>query len=185
MAKASSLAFYRAGILDFVMLVWSAADSTLCRRLAVANFRNGSSAPYAGGSCKNRPLGHSNAGMYPVRNRFVCGHRFFVLPLHSRKEKPCSFRKFQRDKNFYRIMYWTLELASWLEDAPWSATKDELIDYANRSGLPETVLENLQEIEEDDEIFESIEDLWPDYPSKEDFLFNEEGYWRSSNRLNN
>ena len=26
------------------------------------------------------------------------------------------------------IMYWTLELASYLEDAPWPATKDELID---------------------------------------------------------
>ena len=43
-------------------------------------------------------------------------------------------------------MYWTLELASWLEDAPWPVTKEELIDYANRSGLPEAVLENLQEI---------------------------------------
>ena len=30
-------------------------------------------------------------------------------------------------------MYWTLELASKLEDAPWPATKDELIDYAMRS----------------------------------------------------
>ena len=30
-------------------------------------------------------------------------------------------------------MYWTLELASKLEDAPWPATKDELIDYAVRS----------------------------------------------------
>ena len=29
-------------------------------------------------------------------------------------------------------MYWTLELASKLEDAPWPATKDELIDYAMR-----------------------------------------------------
>ena len=27
-------------------------------------------------------------------------------------------------------MYWTLELASKLEAAPWPATKDELIDYA-------------------------------------------------------
>ena len=27
-------------------------------------------------------------------------------------------------------MYWTLELASKLEDAPWPASKDELIDYA-------------------------------------------------------
>ncbi|MCB0434833.1 MAG: DUF2795 domain-containing protein, partial [Schleiferiaceae bacterium] len=25
-------------------------------------------------------------------------------------------------------MYWTLELASYLSDAPWPATKDELID---------------------------------------------------------
>ncbi len=32
-------------------------------------------------------------------------------------------------------MYWTLELASKLEDAPWPATKEELIDYAMRSGL--------------------------------------------------
>ena len=81
-----------------------------------------------------------------------------------------------REIKLYRIMYWTLELASKLEDAPWPATKDELIDYANRSGLPEAVLENLQEIEEDDEVFESIEELWPDYPSKEDFLFNEDEY---------
>ena len=27
-------------------------------------------------------------------------------------------------------MYWTLELASYLSDAPWPATKDELIDYS-------------------------------------------------------
>ena len=31
-------------------------------------------------------------------------------------------------------MYWTLELASKLEDAPWPATKEVLIDYATRSG---------------------------------------------------
>ena len=39
-------------------------------------------------------------------------------------------------------MYWTLELASKLEDAPWPATKDELIDYATRSGAPLEVIEN-------------------------------------------
>ena len=33
-------------------------------------------------------------------------------------------------------MYWTLELASYLSDAPWPATKDELIDYAIRTGAP-------------------------------------------------
>jgi Protein of unknown function (DUF2795). len=71
-------------------------------------------------------------------------------------------------------MYWTLELASKLEDAPWPATKDELIDFAIRSGAPLEVIENLQEIEDDGEIFESIEDIWPDYPSKEDFFFNED-----------
>ena len=43
-------------------------------------------------------------------------------------------------------MYWTLELASKIEDAPWPATKDELIDYAIRSGAPLEVIENLQEI---------------------------------------
>ena len=74
------------------------------------------------------------------------------------------------------IMYWTLELASKLEDAPWPATKDELIDYAVRSGAPLEVLENLQEIEDEGDVYESIEDIWPDYPSKDDFFFNEEEY---------
>ena len=75
-------------------------------------------------------------------------------------------------------MYWTLELASKLEDAPWPATRDELLDYANRSGAPLEVIENLQEMEDEGEIYENIEDLWPDYPSKEDFFFNEEEYLR-------
>ena len=51
-------------------------------------------------------------------------------------------------------MYWTLELASKLEDAPWPATKDELIDYAMRSGAPLEVIENLQEIEDEGEIYD-------------------------------
>ena len=63
-------------------------------------------------------------------------------------------------------MYWTLELASKLEDAPWPATKDELIDYAQRSGAPLEVIENLQEMEDEGEIYECMEDIWPDYPSK-------------------
>jgi hypothetical protein len=45
-------------------------------------------------------------------------------------------------------MYWTLELASYLEDAPWPATRDELIDYAIRSGAPVAVTENLQQLED-------------------------------------
>jgi hypothetical protein len=50
-------------------------------------------------------------------------------------------------------MYWTLELASNLED-----------------------VENLQEIEDEGEVYETIEDIWPDYPTKEDFFFNEDEY---------
>ena len=75
-------------------------------------------------------------------------------------------------------MYWTLELASRLEDAPWPATKDELIDFAIRSGAPMEVVENLQELVEDEPgmQWETIEDIWPDYPSKEDFFFNEDEY---------
>ncbi len=73
-------------------------------------------------------------------------------------------------------MYWTLEMASKLEDAPWPATKDELIDYAVRSCLPPEVIENLKEIEDEGEIYESIEDIWPDYPTKDDFFFHEDEY---------
>ena len=75
-----------------------------------------------------------------------------------------------------RTMFWTLELASSLDDAPFPATKEELIDYANRSGAPEEVIENLQELEDDGEVYETIEDIWPDYPTKEDFFFNEDEY---------
>ena len=49
-------------------------------------------------------------------------------------------------------MYWTLELASKLEDAPWPATKEELIDFAMRSRAPLEVTE------------------------KDDFFFNEDEY---------
>jgi len=73
-------------------------------------------------------------------------------------------------------MYWTLELSSYLEEAPFPATKDEIIDYAIRIGAPLEVIENLQELEGDEDIFESMEDIWPDYPTKEDFLFNEDEY---------
>ena len=73
-------------------------------------------------------------------------------------------------------MYWTLELASHLEDAPWPATRDELIDYAVRSGSPLEVIENLQAMEDEGEMYETIEDVWPDYPRKDDFLFNEDEY---------
>lgn len=73
-------------------------------------------------------------------------------------------------------MYWTLELVTHLEDAPWPASRDELIDYAMRSGAPMEVIENLSELPDDDFAYDSIEEIWPDYPTKEDFLFNEDEY---------
>ncbi len=73
-------------------------------------------------------------------------------------------------------MIWTVELASFLDDAPWPATKDELIDYADRIGAPYEVIENLNELEDSDEPYESIEDIWPDYPTDEDFFYNEDDY---------
>jgi len=73
-------------------------------------------------------------------------------------------------------MFWTLQLASYLEDAPWPATKDELIDYSIRSGAPIEVVENLQELEDEaGDIYETIEDIWPDYPTNDEF-FNEDEY---------
>ena len=41
-------------------------------------------------------------------------------------------------------MFWTPELAAYLEDAPWPATKEELLDYANRTGCPQQILDNLK-----------------------------------------
>ena len=73
-------------------------------------------------------------------------------------------------------MIWTVELASYLDDAPWPATKEELIDYAERIGAPYEVVENLLALEDSEEPYESIEDIWPDYPSDEDFFYNEDDY---------
>ena len=44
-------------------------------------------------------------------------------------------------------MFWTLELATHLEEAPWPASKDDLIDFAIRTGAPVEVVENLQELD--------------------------------------
>lgn len=73
-------------------------------------------------------------------------------------------------------MYWTLELAHTLEEAPWPATRDELIDYAIRTCAPQEVVENLQEIEDEGDAYENMLEIWPDFPRKDDFLFNEDEY---------
>jgi hypothetical protein len=51
-----------------------------------------------------------------------------------------------------------------------------LIDYAIRSGAPVEVIENWQALEDDGEPYENIEEIWPDYPTKDDFFFNEDEY---------
>jgi hypothetical protein len=71
-------------------------------------------------------------------------------------------------------MIWTIELATYLDDAPWPATKEELIDYAVRTGAPTQVIQNLEELDDSDEPYESIEEIWPDYPTDEDFFFEDE-----------
>ena len=54
--------------------------------------------------------------------------------------------------------------------------KDELLEWAMRVGLQQEVIENLTEIEDEGEIYERIEDIWPDYPTKDDFFFHEDEY---------
>lgn len=76
-------------------------------------------------------------------------------------------------------MIWTVELASYLDDAPWPATKEELIDYAERIGAPLELVENLQELEESEDPYESIEDIWPDYPTDEDYFYNDDDEFKS------
>lgn len=71
-------------------------------------------------------------------------------------------------------MIWTMELASYLDEAPWPATKEELLDYATRTGAPAEVIENLQELEDVEEPYESMEEIWPDYPTESDFFFEDE-----------
>lgn len=94
------------------------------------------------------------------------------MKLYGKKK---SFFNHQNNKS--KTMYWTLELASYLEDAPWPATKDELIDFAIRSGSPVAVIENLQHLEDGgEELYEGVEDIWPDYPTQDDFYFNEDEY---------
>ena len=59
---------------------------------------------------------------------------------------------------------------------PLACDKRRIIDYAIRSGSPIEVIENLQELEDEGESYEGIEDIWPDYPTQEDFFFNEDEY---------
>lgn len=61
-------------------------------------------------------------------------------------------------------MYWTLLLINYLCDAPFPCNKAELLEYAERSGAPLAVIENLQELEDDGEDYDGLLDIWPDMP---------------------
>jgi hypothetical protein len=73
-------------------------------------------------------------------------------------------------------MIWTVELAAYLDEAPFPATKEELLEWAEREGVPQQLINNLEELEEEDVdiVYESVEDIWPDYIGKEDFFHNED-----------
>ena len=73
-------------------------------------------------------------------------------------------------------MFWTPELAQTLEDAPFPASKEELIDYATRIACPQQVLDNLYELEDTDVLIEGIDDLWPEYEDimDEEYFYNDD-----------
>jgi len=73
-------------------------------------------------------------------------------------------------------MFWTPELAQTLEDAPWPASKEELIDYAIRIGCPQQILDNLYELEDTEELIEGMEDMWPEYEDiiNEEYFYNDD-----------
>lgn len=62
-------------------------------------------------------------------------------------------------------MYWTLNLATELTDAPWPMTKAELIDYAIRTTCSEALIENLRELDDDDYAYESLDEIYADIPT--------------------
>lgn len=70
-------------------------------------------------------------------------------------------------------MYWTFELINYLKNAPWPATKSELIDYAVRTCAPLELIENLEQLDSDG-IYHNIDDVCPDRPTESEYYFNED-----------
>lgn len=74
-------------------------------------------------------------------------------------------------------MSWTFELADHLNDAPWPANKEELLDFANRIGAPLAVIENLQRLEDDDSVvYDSMGEIWPDCLGYEEYFKSDDEY---------
>ena len=55
-------------------------------------------------------------------------------------------------------------------------TRDEpeVISPPRRDSERPEVIENLQELEDADEPYENMEEIWPDYPTDGDFFFEDE-----------
>ncbi len=53
----------------------------------------------------------------------------------------------------------------------YTASPERYSSMQYRRCAPEEVIENLEELDDDTEIYESIEDIWPDYPTKEDYYY--------------
>ena len=66
-------------------------------------------------------------------------------------------------------MYWTSAVASFLGNAPWEGgiTKEELVDYAERNGAPQTLLDDLRALEDDGEEYFDLEDLGIEVPTSD------------------
>ncbi len=67
---------------------------------------------------------------------------------------------------------WTLELFEktglWnFFDGETPFTKEEVLEYARSRRTPRAALDLLEELDED-EIYEDIRDIWPDFPSYDD-----------------
>ena len=46
--------------------------------------------------------------------------------------------------------------------------------FRNAAEAMVSIMFNIQELEDSDELYEGIEDIWPDYPSNDDFYYDEE-----------
>lgn len=70
-------------------------------------------------------------------------------------------------------MVWTSEELFSLKDAPFPCTKEELIDYANDKGLPNSVIKNLIELEEEEEerSYDSLKDICSElFPDVDEYV---------------
>ncbi len=69
-------------------------------------------------------------------------------------------------------MYWNSSIASVLGNAPWDGgiTKGELIDYVERSGASQYLIDDLRSLENHKRRYYSMEDILVDVPiSDHDF----------------